>query len=71
MRPHPIVENLQKADDCTSFVMSDLQTALKTANATEALMVLQLISKAAALSADLAQLLAAVNETRASEKVPA
>lgn len=71
MRPHPIVENLQKAHDCTSFVMSDLQTALKTANAMEALMVMQLIGKVAALSADLSQLLSAVNETHEAAKVPA
>lgn len=64
------LEHLQKAKDGAAFVVSDLQASLKTANALEAIVLLQLISKAAALYGDVSQLLAAVNETNEA-KVPA
>mgnify|MGYP000691620702 CR=1 FL=1 len=65
------LEDLQKAKDGAAFVVSDLQASLKTANALEAIVLLQLISKAAALYGDVSQLLAAVNETNEAAKVPA
>lgn len=68
--PHTI-EQLQKAKDCAAFVVSDLQAGLKTANALEALVLLQLISKAAALYGDVSQLLSAITETHEAAKVPA
>lgn len=70
--PNPqTLEQLQKAKDCAAFVVSDLQAGLKTASALEALVLLQLISKAAALYGDVSQLLHAVNETHEAAKVPA